>query len=74
MSVFPLSQICLKYKAHVALLDIEGVPLHIKVAEECGHVVPSDDDVVLGAIKEVVVVKHFWGANTEGRVPLDNYG
>ena len=57
-TVFPLSQVCLKYEAHVALLNIKWVPLHIKVAEEGCHVVPYNADDILGAIKEGIVVKH----------------
>ena len=65
---------CLEYEAHVALLDVEGVPLHVKVAEEGGHVVPRDANVVVGAVEEVVVVQLVGGADGGGGVAVDGYG
>ena len=55
-------------------MDVEGVPLHVEVAEEGGHVVARDADVVAGAVEEVVVVQLVGGAGGGGRVPVDCYG
>ena len=64
----------LQNEAHVALLYVERVPHHVEVAEEGGHVVARDADVVDGAVEEVVIVQLVGGADGVGGEAVDGYG